>query len=174
MNTAAASTPNIKKLIDRSIYFKHTLVTVPRTGPSWSAELTGLSPLTNGVETMFPTRTGGDLSKTALPAELASRGYRTAVYSEYAGEFFGRIQAGFQVECVPRVELAEISGQTLLARAPLILAQAGNAPIRRAVHMQAVDHPAQPFSIQDVFHRLLAITLDRPPAPLEQGADRRD
>lgn len=121
----AENTPNIKKLVDQSVYFPHTLVTVPRTGPSWSAELTGLSPLSNGVETMFPTQASGNLSKLALPAELASRGYRTGVYSEYAGEFFGRVDAGFQVLCVPRVELAEISGQTLLARAPLVLAQAG-------------------------------------------------
>jgi hypothetical protein len=121
----AENTPNIKKLVDRAVYFPHTLVTVPRTGPSWSAQLTGLSPMSNGVETMFPTQAAGKLANVALPAELSSRGYRTGVYSEYAGEFFGRIDAGFQVQCVPRVELAEISGQTLLARAPLVLAQAG-------------------------------------------------
>ena len=121
----AENTPNIKKLVDSAVYYPHALVTVPRTGPSWSAELTGLSPLSNGVETMFPTQASGNLSKLALPAELASRGYRTGVYSEYAGEFFGRVDAGFQMLCVPRVELAEISGQTLLARAPLVLAQAG-------------------------------------------------
>ena len=121
----AVNTPNIQKLLDRATYFKHALVTVPRTGPSWSAELTGMSPLTNGVETMFPTESGGNISHIALPSELASHGYRTGVYSEYAGEFFGRINAGFQVMCVPRVELAEISGQTLLSRTPLILAQAG-------------------------------------------------
>ncbi len=121
----AENTPNIKKLVDSAVYFPHALVTVPRTGPSWSAELTGMSPLSNGVETMFPSQASGNLSKLALPAELASRGYRTGVYSEYAGEFFGRVDAGFQMLCVPRVELAEISGQTLLARAPLVLAQAG-------------------------------------------------
>jgi arylsulfatase A-like enzyme len=119
------NTPNIKKLVDQSLYFPHALVTVPRTGPSWAAELTSMSPITNGIETMFPTQAQGNLSKIALPAELSAKGYRTGVYSEYAGEFFGRIDAGFQVLAVPRVELAEITGQTLLARAPLILAQTG-------------------------------------------------
>jgi arylsulfatase A-like enzyme len=121
----AENTPNLKKLLDQGIYFPHALVTVPRTGPSWAAELTSLSPITNGIETMFPTQAQGNLSKIALPAELAAKGYRTGVYSEYAGEFFGRIDAGFQVMAVPRVELAEITGQTLLARAPLVLAQTG-------------------------------------------------
>lgn len=121
-----AHTPNIARLLRESIYFPNTLVVVPRTGPSWVAALTGLSPLTNGVETMFPDgKAGGRLTQIGLPAHLAARGYRTSVISDYSGEFFGRVELGFQQRSVPDVELKEISGQLVLTSAPLILAQVG-------------------------------------------------
>src|SRR5262249_7918533 len=47
-------TPHIAQLLTDSVYFPNGIVTVPRTGPSWTSALTGLSPLTTGVETMFP------------------------------------------------------------------------------------------------------------------------
>ncbi|HEX7672148.1 MAG TPA: sulfatase-like hydrolase/transferase, partial [Polyangiaceae bacterium] len=118
-------TPNILRLVGESVYFPNALVTVPRTGPSWAATLTSMSPLLNGIETMFPTERLGRLKTLAMPAHLASLGYRTAVFSEYAGEFFGRVDFGFQVNAVPTVELKEIAGQMLLMRAPTVLAAAG-------------------------------------------------
>ncbi len=118
-------TPNLARLVAESVYFPNTLVTVPRTGPSWVATLTSMSPLTNGVETMFPDARAGRLSQIGMPAHLAARGFRTAVFSDYAGEFFGRVDLGFQLRSVPEVELREISGQILLAKAPLVLAQVG-------------------------------------------------
>lgn len=118
-------TPNIAKVVRQSLYFPNTLVTVPRTGPSWVATLTSLSPLTNGVETMFPDARAGRLSYVAMPAHLAARGHRTAVFSDYSGEFFWKVDLGFQLRSVPEVELREISGQILLGNAPLVLAQAG-------------------------------------------------
>jgi arylsulfatase A-like enzyme len=121
----ALHTPNILRLVEESVYFPNALVTVPRTGPSWAATLTSMSPLLNGIETMFPTARLGKLKTLALPAHLASLGYRTAVFSEYAGEFFGRVDFGFQVNAVPTVELKEIAGQMLLMRAPTVLAAAG-------------------------------------------------
>lgn len=119
------STPNLAALISQSIYFPNTIVPVPRTGPSWAAALTSLDPLTTGIETMFPDAKRANLSTVALPAYLASRGYRTMVASEYAGEFFRRVKVGFEVEAVPRAELMQISGQILMSRAPVVLAQAG-------------------------------------------------
>ncbi len=118
-------TPRISALLGESVYFENAIVPVPRTGPSWAAALTSLAPMTNGIETMFPSRASSDLSKLALPAHLVSKGYRTLVTSEYAGEFFGRVDFGFQVGSIPRAELMEISGQILLARAPLVLAHFG-------------------------------------------------
>lgn len=121
----AVHTPNIAHLVEESVYFPNALVTVPRTGPSWAATLTSMSPLLNGIETMFPTARLGRLKTLAMPAHLASLGYRTAVFSEYAGEFFGRVDFGFQVNAVPTVELKEIAGQMLLMRAPTLLTAAG-------------------------------------------------
>jgi hypothetical protein len=119
-----AHTPNIARLVQESIYFPNALVTVPRTGPSWAATLTSMSPLLNGIETMFPSAQLTKLTTLAMPAHLASLGYRTAVFSEYAGEFFGRVELGFQVKAVPTVDLKEITGQMLLLRAPTVLAAA--------------------------------------------------
>lgn len=120
-----ANTPHLAALVHESIYFPDTIVPVPRTGPSWAAALTSLGPLTNGIETMFPDASRANLSTVALPAHLVSNGYRTLVTSEYAGEFFGRVKLGFENESLPRAELREISGQMLVSRAPIVLAEAG-------------------------------------------------
>jgi arylsulfatase A-like enzyme len=121
----AQNTPNLAALLSESIYFPNTIVPVPRTGPSWTAALTSLEPLTTGIETMFPDKKRADLSTVAMPAYLAARGYRTMVVSEYAGEFFRRVNLGFATEAVPRAELMQISGQIMMSRAPLVLAQTG-------------------------------------------------
>jgi arylsulfatase A-like enzyme len=121
----AQSTPNIHALLAESTYFPNTIVPVPRTGPSWTSALTSLEPLTSGIETMFPDVKRSDVSTVAMPAYLASRGYRTMVVSEYAGEFFRRMKLGFATEAVPRAELMQISGQIMMARAPLVLAGTG-------------------------------------------------
>lgn len=119
------NTPNIAALVSASIYFPNTIAPVPRTGPSWASALTGLEPLTTGIETMFPDAKRSDFSNVALPAYLVEHGYRTMVASEYAGEFFRRIKVGFDVEAVPRAELKQISGQIMLGRTPVVLAEAG-------------------------------------------------
>lgn len=121
----AQNTPNLAALLAESIYFPNAIVPVPRTGPSWTSALTSLEPLTSGIETMFPDEKRSDLSTVAMPAYLAAHGYRTMVVSDYAGEFFRRVKLGFETEAVPRAELMQISGQIMLARAPLVLAQAG-------------------------------------------------
>jgi hypothetical protein len=121
----AKNTPNLAALLAESIYFPNTIVPVPRTGPSWTAALTSLEPLTSGVETMFPDKKRADLSTVAMPAYFAAKGYRTMVVSEYAGEFFRRVKLGFQTEAVPRAELMQISGQIMMGRVPLVLASTG-------------------------------------------------
>jgi arylsulfatase A-like enzyme len=121
----AKNTTNLAALIASSVYFPNTIVPVPRTGPSWTAALTSLEPLTTGVETMFPDVKRSNLSTVAMPAYLAAAGYRTMVVSEYAGEFFRRVKVGFETEAVPRAELKQISGQILMSRAPLVLAPTG-------------------------------------------------
>src|SRR5262249_10737434 len=65
------------------------------------------------------------LAEIAMPAHLASLGYATRVSSEYAGEFFDRVELGFERRNVPRVELEQILGQALLGREPASLAFAG-------------------------------------------------
>ncbi len=117
-------TPTLARLVRGSVYFPNALVTLPRTGPSWTALLTSLPPLENGVETMFPHAQRSDLSKQAMPSHLGSLGFRTGVFSEYAGEFFARVQLGFDTVAVPQVELKQMLGQAILARFPAALALA--------------------------------------------------
>lgn len=118
----AQNTPHLHGLLAESVYFPNALVTQPRTGPSWAATLTSLPPLLNGVETMFPSAQLSQLQNFSLPAHLGSLGYRTAVFSEYAGEFFSRVNFGFHVSSVPNVELEDITGQMLMMRVPSLLA----------------------------------------------------
>jgi hypothetical protein len=118
-------TPVLSGLIKESIYFPNALVTLPRTAPSWAALFTALPPISNGVETMFPSASLSDLSAMAMPAHLSSIGYATMVSSEYAGECFGRMKLGFDTVNVPRVELQEMLGQGLLGRHPAAMAMAG-------------------------------------------------
>jgi hypothetical protein len=118
----AQHTPHLAQLLAESIYFPNTLVTQPRTGPSWTATLTAMAPLSNGIETMFPDARHSQVQNFSLPAHLSSLGYRTAVFSEYAGEFFSRANFGFQVTAVPSVELKDITGQMLMMRVPSVLA----------------------------------------------------
>jgi arylsulfatase A-like enzyme len=132
----ARTTPALARLVGESIFFPNTLVTLPRTAPSWVALLTSLPPLANGVETMFPGPERSRLAELAMPAHLASLGYATQVSSEYAGEFFDRVSLGFERVSVPRVELEQILGQALLGRQPAALAFAGQLyagarPLRR-------------------------------------------
>lgn len=118
----AQHTPHLAQLLAESIYFPNALVTQPRTGPSWTATLTAMAPLSNGIETMFPDAQHSQVQNFSLPAQLGSLGYRTAVFSEYAGEFFSRANFGFQVTAVPSVELKDITGQMLMMRVPSVLA----------------------------------------------------
>ena len=119
------NTPHLAALVAESVYYPNTITPVPRTGPSWAAALTSLEPLTSGIETMFPDARLSDLANVALPAHLGHHGYRSIVVSEYAGEFFRRIKVGFDEEAVPRAELMQISGQIMMGRAPVVLAEAG-------------------------------------------------
>ncbi len=166
----AQHTPHLHALLSESVYFPNALVTQPRTGPSWAATLTSQPPLLNGVETMFPSAELTHLSTQALPAQLGTLGYRTAAFSEYAGEFFSRVDFGFDVTAVPRVELEDITGQMLLMRVPSLLAvtsafytqgPAGRAALGRRLDnlVRGMANFASPAVLED--DMLALATLDR-------------
>lgn len=174
----AAHTPHISRLLAESIYFPNALVTQPRTGPSWAATLTSLSPLSNGVETMFPSEASSHIANFALPAHLASLGYETAVFSEYAGEFFTRADFGFREVRVPKVELREITGQMLMMRMPTLLAATSvlytQGPLGRAVLgrrlsnlMRGLANFAHPAVLED---DMIALARERASLPERKKA----
>ncbi len=92
--------PNIKKLCEQGIVFENAYVPLPRTFPSWASILTGMPPWKHGVRSMFPDPEDTVL-KESLPRRLKDAGYETAVFSDYAGDIFPRMDAGFDVVSAP-------------------------------------------------------------------------
>jgi arylsulfatase A-like enzyme len=92
-------TPNIDKLIIDSFSFEDHHVTIPRTFPSWADLLTGSYSMSHKIRDMFPAEDevkniGSDKFPT-IGNYLKEREYRTAVFSNFAGDIFPRADFGF-------------------------------------------------------------------------------
>ncbi len=98
---------NIQKLCDTGAVFENAFVTLPRTFPSWATMLTGLPPWKHGVRSMFPDPEDTVLPES-LPRWLKERGYETAVFSDYAGDIFPRMEAGFDIVSAPDFNFATL------------------------------------------------------------------
>jgi arylsulfatase A-like enzyme len=83
------------------ISFQRAYTLLPRTFPAWLTLLTGQHPHTHGIRDMFPSPSTLSRPFAALPRELGSRGYRTGVFSDFAGDIFGRADLGFDHVEVP-------------------------------------------------------------------------
>ncbi len=95
---SAPIAPNIARFAERATRFARAVPTVPRTYPSWASMLTGLYPHDHGIRHMFPAPpAGGRITVSGTLAEtLRARGYRTAVFSDFAGDVFTRADFGFE------------------------------------------------------------------------------
>ncbi len=101
LNTYSKQTsPNIDKLGREGIYFTNAFCALPRTFPSWASILTGQAPHTHGIRGMFPDPEDTDLKDSVAKVFLA-KGYRTGVFSDYAGDVFPRMKAGFEKVSAP-------------------------------------------------------------------------
>lgn len=87
--------PNLFELASKGAYFDRTIVSVPRTGPSLVAMLTGRYPTSNGIRTMFPTEKEWDALPTTLPRQLAAVGYKTYLTADGSGDVFTGGNFGF-------------------------------------------------------------------------------
>lgn len=108
--------PAMTRLGTKSVAFEQAFVSVPRTFPSFVSLLTGRAPYHHGIRTMFPTLAERLAVPPALPKRLVQQGYRTAVYSDFCGEIFSRVDLGFSRISVPAFDAKEL----LLQRGVLV------------------------------------------------------
>ena len=120
---ARATTPNLDQLAAQGTLFDRVMAPLARTTPSWLSFLTGRYPHGHGIRHMFPDRRLRPRSLPTLPRTLAASGYRTAVISDYAGDFFSTFDLGFQHERLPPpLNLRTVFETQLLERSPLAVA----------------------------------------------------
>lgn len=108
--------PAMMQLARESVRFEQAFVSVPRTFPSFVTLLSGRAPYHHGIRTMFPTQKERAAVPPALPKLLGAQGYHTAVFSDFCGEIFSRIDLGFQHIAVPAFDAKEL----LLQRGVLV------------------------------------------------------
>jgi arylsulfatase A-like enzyme len=102
---SADLTPRLHALSSDAVVFDDAYTVMARTFPSWVSMLTGQYPHTHGVRHMFPSPENLAVRRHTVIDELAARGYRTAVISDFAGDIFSRIELGFEEVRVPRFTL---------------------------------------------------------------------
>src|SRR5262249_1694191 len=98
-------TPHLSALAARSVQFDAAHVTIPRPFPSGATVRSGRWPAHHGIRHMFPSAAERDAVGPTLASWLSQRGLRTAVVSDFSGEIFSRLDAGFGERDVPRFDM---------------------------------------------------------------------
>jgi hypothetical protein len=125
--------PFLSELVkQRGQGFANTVVPLARTFPSWVSILTSQHPRRHEVTTMFPRQVDRQHPPEALPATLAQHGFFTAVYSDFAGDIFGRYPFGFSEVRVPFLNFPALIQSRALESAAALLPYIDN-PTGRAV-----------------------------------------
>ncbi len=98
-------TPNIDEFIKGSFNFKDHLTTIPRTFPSWTDLLTGKYSMEHKIRDMFPApeevENIGSEKFPTIGKILQSKGYESAVFSNFAGDIFPRADFGYKIVKAP-------------------------------------------------------------------------
>lgn len=93
-------TPNIDKFKEEAFVFEDHHVTVPRTFPSWADLLSGEYSMSHKIRDMFPApeekKNLGSAEFPTIGHYLQKKKYKTAVYSNFAGDIFTRADFGFE------------------------------------------------------------------------------
>jgi arylsulfatase A-like enzyme len=114
------TTPHLDQLMKDGASFDHALAALAMTTPSWTSILTGRYPHSHGVRHMFPDRRSRPMSLDALPKIARENGYRTAVISDYAGDFFPIFDFGFdRVQTSPPLNTRTLFQREVVLRSPL-------------------------------------------------------
>jgi arylsulfatase A-like enzyme len=89
-------TPNIDALFSRGANFLNAKASVARTFSSWTGILTSQFPPQHQIRHMFPADKTVDKDWNSVVKVLNRHGYDTSLISDYAGDFFPRVDFGFQ------------------------------------------------------------------------------
>ena len=117
------TTPQLDAFLRQGVGFDRALAALAGTTPSWVSMLTGTYPHVHGIRHMFPDRRLRARSLDTVVRSADRAGYRTAVVSDYAGDFFPIFDLGFRESLVPPpLNLALVAERGLLERSPLALA----------------------------------------------------
>jgi arylsulfatase A-like enzyme len=101
--------------------FGNVVVPLARTFPSWVSLLTSQHPRRHGVTTMFPRQVDRAHPPLALPSVLEQNGFFTAVYSDFAGDIFGRYAFGFREVHTPTLTFPVLIRSRVLESATGVL-----------------------------------------------------
>lgn len=93
------------RLFDKSVVYEQAFTIFPRTFPALVTLVTGQPPHTHGVRHMFPPPSVMERKYKTLGHLLQERGYETGVFSDFAGDIFGRADLGFEHVEVPEFSL---------------------------------------------------------------------
>jgi len=124
--------PVASRLAARGTLFRHAFTPLARTVPSWVSLLTGMEPRHTGVRTMFPALGPRDDLGATFVSELRDRGFRTLVVSDFAGDMFPRLGAGFDTIDAPALTAERLARSTVLAAHGWALPFLRAAPLRAA------------------------------------------
>ncbi len=108
LGASPAVTPHLDALAATAMLFQRAVPAIPRTYPSWASMLTGQYPHHHGIRHMFPIPDASGKVAVAhtLPEVLRASGYRTAAFSDFAGDVFTRADFGFDHVEAPAFTLA--------------------------------------------------------------------
>jgi len=95
------TSPNIDRLMEKSVSFDSYYISCPRTFPSFLSILTGTQPATHGIRHMFPTAEERQIKLPLLTSILKKNGYATGVVGDFAADIFSRINLDFDIVDVP-------------------------------------------------------------------------
>ena len=105
------TSPNIDRLARESVDFQSMHVSTASTLESWATMLTGKYPVNHGLRYMFIGKQEAEAiaaEKGTLPRLLASEGYRTAVYGDWAANCFALVDFGFEKADVSDVQNLDV------------------------------------------------------------------
>jgi arylsulfatase A-like enzyme len=122
--------PVASSLAGRGTLYRHAFTPLARTVPSWVSLLTGMEPRHTGVRTMFPALGPRDDLGATFVSELRDRGFRTFVVSDFAGDMFPRLAAGFDTTDAPALTADRLARSTVLAAHGWALPFLRVAPLR--------------------------------------------
>jgi arylsulfatase A-like enzyme len=107
--------------------FGNVVVPLARTFPSWVSLLTSQHPRRHGVTTMFPRQVDRSRPPPTVTATLEQHGFFTAVYSDFAGDIFGRYPFGFREVHAPTLTFPVLIHSRVLESATGVLPYLDNA-----------------------------------------------